>query len=388
MGKRWNGEMVKNFVENEGYELVSVPNWDYVKAKDRVIVNCGSHEEYDVRWNSFQQGRRCAKCSGNCRYSHDKICEEVSKIDSEYSVCDDSPKYKKNTTKLKLSCGEHEYFVSWREFMSGNRCPKCSGNHRYTHHEICEEVKKLDNNYFVCNDSPRYENNTTKLKLSCGEHEYFSTWGIFKSGNRCPECSNLKRSEKLAFSHEYVTEKIQELDSEYSVCKNSPVYENARTKLKLYHSVCGNEFYVTWTDFRRDSRPCGCHTSSKNEVFLREYLKSKNIEFSEQVTFDRLVSDKEYKLRYDFGIYENDKISILIEFDGQQHYSPQRFGNISQEQAEENLIKTQQHDKLKTDFAEKNNIPLFRFTYKDKFSEIEKMLNFILDITLTPTLAS
>lgn len=315
MRKRWNSEMVREFVEGEGegYELVSVPNWDYVKAKDRIIVNCGSHEEYDVRWNDFQQGSRCPKCKSvrlkkHFSFNHEEICKKISELDNKYKVLDDSLKYENNKTKLKLSCGEHEYFASWAEFKSGNRCPKCSKyRNRYNHDEICKEIQKLD--------------------------------------------------------------------SEYSVCDDSPVYENAYTKLKLYHSVCENEFNIRWNNFKSGDRPCGCHSNSKNEILLREYLKSKNIKFSEQVTFDGLKSER--KLRYDFGIYENDEISILVEFDGEQHFKAiKHFGG------QEQFIKTQYHDKLKNDYAEKNNIPLFRFTYKDKFNEIEKMLNFILDITL------
>lgn len=310
MRKRWTGEMVRSFVEGEGYELMSVPNFSWVKSKDRIVVSCGSHEEYEVSWDNFQQNKRCAKCSNlknsdNLRFSHQEICEKVKKLDEGYHVCDDSPVYKNTFTKLKLSCGKHEYFASWAEFKQGYRCAKCYGNYKYTHNEICE--------------------------------------------------------------------KIQELDSEYHVCCDSPMYENNKTKLKLYHSVCGNEFDITWSDFSNENRSCGCNKFSKNEVFLRNYLKSRNIKFSEQVTFDGLKSER--KLRYDFGIYENEKLLFLIEYDGIQHYSPQRFGGISQEQAQENFIKTQHHDKLKNDYAKENNIPLLRIRYdEDTISVLENYL--------------
>ena len=311
MRKRWTGQEVREFVEGEGYELVEVSNEDWVKREGRIWVSCGEHEPYEVVWNNFKNGKRCAKCANKRRNESNK----------------------------------------------------------FSHEKICKRVNELDKNYFICDDSPRYENKTTKLKLSCGKHEYFANWNDFRSGSRCPKCSNLKRT----LSQEYVTKKIQELDSKYSICEDSPLYENNITKLKLYHSVCKNEFDVTWNDFKKGNRPCGCYTNSKNEVFLREYLKSRSINFIEQVTFDDLKA--KYKLRYDFGIYENDKLLFLIEYDGQQHYSPQRFGGISQEQAEKNFIKQQHHDKLKNDYAKENNIPLLRIRYdEDTISVLENYL--------------
>jgi len=302
MRKRWTGEMVREFVESEGYELVIVPNWDWVKSSDRIWVSCGHHEKYDVSWDKFYSNRRCPKCANKKRnesktFSHEKICRKINELDSNYYVCKDSPRYRNAKTKLKLSCGKHFYYVNWIGFMIGNRCPHCSGSYKYNHQEICEEVNKLDMNY--------------------------------------------------------------------KVCDNSPKYKNCHTKLKLYHSTCGNKFDVTWNEFRNGRRPCGCYSNSKNEILIRDYLKEKGISFKEQVKFNNLVSDKGNKLRYDFGIYREDKLSFLLEYDGEQHFRPATFGGISQEQAEENFTKQQYHDKLKNDYAKENNIPLLRIRYDE-----------------------
>lgn len=437
---RWTGEMMREFVESEGYQLISVPNEDWVKSLDRIVVSCGSHEPYEVTRKHFRRGVRCAKCSGQYRYNHDEIKEEIKKLDENYFVCDDSPIYENANTKLKLSCGKHFYFASWSKFMSNRRCPKCAnekrsedkkfrhddifekieelglkntlcedspkyknsqtklkflcennhyfmmswnniqqgqscsicaGNQNLTHNEVCERIERLNKGYKVLQDSPLYKRWNTKLKISCrNDHYFMASWNSLQQGNGCPECYG-----KLKYTHQEICEEVSKLDSEYSVCSDSPLYENAKTKLKLYHSVCKNEFDITWANFKQDSKPCGCYTSSKNEILLRGYLKSRNIKFSEQVTFDDLVSDKERKLRYDFGIYENNEITILIEYDGEQHFKPvEYFGG--QEQFE----KQQHHDKLKNDYAKENNIPLLRIRYdEDTISVLE---NYLKDLQL------
>ena len=53
----------------------------------------------------------------------------------------------------------------------------------------------------------------------------------------------------------------------------------------------------------------------------------------------------------------------IIEFDGEQHFEPERFNNISIEQAKENFIKVQAHNKYKNQWCKNNNIPLIRIPY-------------------------
>lgn len=46
-----------------------------------------------------------------------------------------------------------------------------------------------------------------------------------------------------------------------------------------------------------------------------------------------------------------------------QHYKPICFGGISKQKAEEKFQKQQLHDKIKTEYCVKNNIPLLRIPF-------------------------
>jgi len=69
-------------------------------------------------------------------------------------------------------------------------------------------------------------------------------------------------------------------------------------------------------------------------------------------------------LRFDFKIYVDGETKY-IEYDGIQHYKPQRFGGMSQEKSEEAFQKLQRHDRIKNDWCEKNNFELLRISYLD-----------------------
>lgn len=64
----------------------------------------------------------------------------------------------------------------------------------------------------------------------------------------------------------------------------------------------------------------------------------------------------------------------MIEYDGEQHFSPVRFNNISEERAIEVFKKVQYRDSLKNQYCIKNNINLLRISYKE-FDHIQDILS-------------
>jgi len=66
-----------------------------------------------------------------------------------------------------------------------------------------------------------------------------------------------------------------------------------------------------------------------------------------------LISEKGRALRFDFYV-DN---SYLIEFDGEQHQTNTSFFS------HDNFEYRQENDKKKTEYAQKNNIPLIRIPY-------------------------
>jgi hypothetical protein len=70
---------------------------------------------------------------------------------------------------------------------------------------------------------------------------------------------------------------------------------------------------------------------------------------------------------------------VLIEYDGIGHYEPS-FGS-SAEERQKKLEEQQKRDKIKTEWAKSNNIPLLRIPYWD-FDRIEELIEaFILKHT-------
>lgn len=130
---------------------------------------------------------------------------------------------------------------------------------------------------------------------------------------------------------------------------------------------CGNIFVTRGSAIRAGyTNSCGC-VHSKNEQNIIKLLNENKIEFSTQYTFPDLYGINGGKLRFDFAIFNNHKLSHLIEYNGKQHYFRPE-GKWAQ--SYETLIA---NDKLKKEYCLKNNIRLVEIPY-DKQYTIEDLL--------------
>lgn len=117
------------------------------------------------------------------------------------------------------------------------------------------------------------------------------------------------------------------------------------------------------------SKGCGC-TKSWGEaqiIYLLDYWK---INYKREYTFPDLITDKGGHPRFDFAIFQNNKLAYLIEYDGRQHYNYNNNWNMTKEEFQ----RLQDTDKLKTEYCQKNKIPLYRFTKNSSLEEEIKEL--------------
>ena len=101
---------------------------------------------------------------------------------------------------------------------------------------------------------------------------------------------------------------------------------------------------------------------------IGKILSQHNIKYEKEKTFQDCKDIN--LLPFDFYLPEYD---ILIEYDGEQHFSLARFGNKTIEQAKKELDKYILHDNIKNNWCLKNNKKLLRYSYKD-FNKLEELL--------------
>lgn len=121
---------------------------------------------------------------------------------------------------------------------------------------------------------------------------------------------------------------------------------------------CGNIVSVRSAHLKNGTtQSCGCLNSSGEEK-ISHVLQKQNQQYRTQYTFPDLCGDKGL-LRFDFALFNKDKLIALIEYQGEQHY--RKWGNESLER----FLKRKEYDQKKRDYCQKHNINLIEIPYTD-----------------------
>ena len=127
----------------------------------------------------------------------------------------------------------------------------------------------------------------------------------------------------------------------------------SKEKFYICQCDCGQEKSIRQTGLMSGTLSCGCLRISRGEFKIAELLKSYNIPFTTEHSFETCVNPKtNKKLRFDFFVNN----SYLIEYNGKQHYHEEDGWN-------EPLEDIQYRDNIKIEWAKKHNIPLIIIPY-------------------------
>ena len=146
--------------------------------------------------------------------------------------------------------------------------------------------------------------------------------------------------------------------------------------LKILRYTCGKDKcdYRCFdkSDMKKHKKICtGGEHGSYGEVMIKNVLKKLDINFQYDKSY-KLMGNYGSLLRWDFIILTDDE-PLFIEFDGEQHFSPQRYGGRSKAKSQEAFIKQQKNDKLKNDFCDNECYLLLRIPYT-KVDDIEPLV--------------
>lgn len=168
----------------------------------------------------------------------------------------------------------------------------------------------------------------------------------YGSKTACPECS------KRNYIHDnLVGKKFGQLTVLEDTGKR-----NKRAIIYKCKCDCGNTCETTSLLLRNNhTKSCGCLTESVGELNIKQILDKNNIQYIQQYRFSDLPL-----LRFDFAIFQDEKLFALIEFDGIQHYDITNGWHTSQ-------LAT--NDMLKNKYCLEHNYTLIRIPY-DKRNNI------------------
>lgn len=338
---------------------------DYVNNNTKLRVKhvvCG-HEYLVTPTKFIHAGRRCPKCNGGVRKTHDEFVQEVFyAVGNEYEVLG---KYINSSTKILMkhynkSCNNHVYSVTPNDFLTGYRCPQCGGTARLTNVQFADMLNKRFGDEYV--PMEEYVNLQTKIKMRhslCGNTWLVTPGNILYANGKCPYCCG----KNLFRDTDSFKQEIRELHGdEYQLLSK---FKNVKSKVRMLHVLCNNIFHVSPNHFLRGSG-CPMCNKSKGEMEIQTWLDNHYVKYEPQKEFEGLTGCGNGNLSYDFYM---PLLNLLIEYQGEQHDRYIRGFHKSKK----DFHIQQEHDRRKKEYAQKNNVKLVEIWYWD-FNNINKIL--------------
>lgn len=221
-----------------------------------------------------------------------------------------------------------------------------------------------------------YTGASNKVEITCLLHGGFfqSPTAHIHGEQGCPSCATLKRlsSRKRKTQKQFVIEATKKHGKLYSY--GMARYINLKTKVDIICNVHGLFAQTPKAHLRGQGCP-SCANERRAAIYeshgerkISEWLTSAGLIFQKQKTY----GDCKHKLllRFDFYIPQS---NVLIEFDGEQHYSfiPKFHKN------QDGFKLMQTRDSIKTAYANKNGIELIRIPW-NKTHKIAHILQKVL----------
>lgn len=298
------------------------------------------------------------------RKTHEQFISELGAINPNIEVLE---RYVNYHTKILCRCliDNYEWRVEPAKLISSKHgCPKCGRSLKLTQEEFEKQLHQINPDIEIVGN---LKNVNTKIQIRCKVcgKEWGATPSHLKSGEGCPSCAIKRARDRYRKSLEEFKREMEKIDSTIEIIDDK--YLSNKDKIKCKCKVCNKEWSASPTNLLKE-RGCPSCTSSKGEKKVQEWLKKSRIRYETEFTFDE-CKDKR-KMPFDFYLPD---YNMVIEYDGQQHFYPTRFGGISQERAEHNFKEVKRRDELKNLFCEEVGIKLLRISYL-QYNEIEDIL--------------
>lgn len=161
----------------------------YTGGKDKVMIRCFTHGDFEQTPCDHLSGYGCQKCAGKYRPTSEEFIERAREVHGgKYGY--DKVIYNNNRTKVTLSCPEHgDFEQTAKDHLQGKGCAKCAGRALLTTEEFIEKSVLIHGERYDYSNS-RYVNNRTKILISCCTHGAFLQKPTHHlSGIGCPSCS-------------------------------------------------------------------------------------------------------------------------------------------------------------------------------------------------------
>ena len=176
----------------------------YVRNKDKVLITCKIHGDFEQTPSNHLGGRGCAKCSGRYNYSTQEWIQEAIGVHGDrYSY--EHVAYVRAHDKVIITCSKHGVFEqSPSHHLAGKGCAKCGKEAMAAKQSEESKNSFIERSRAVHGDRYGYERAVyvralDKVFITCKKHGDFEQEpSSHLNGHGCPKCGLEELAAKLS----------------------------------------------------------------------------------------------------------------------------------------------------------------------------------------------
>ena len=259
----------------------------YSKQKDKIIIICKIHGEFEQTPESHLFGKGCKKCGIDIRKKKQTMSldEFIKRANIKHNDKYDYSKtiYIKSCEKIIIICNGHgEFKQTPNGHLRGQGCKKCATEKTAKQCSMTLEQFILKSNLKHNNkydySKVNYIAKNIKIIIICPQHgEFLQQPQLHLNGHGCVKCSANKNSKKKALSiTDFIIRANEKHNNEYDYSK--VIYDNLKKKIIIICSKHG-EFSQTPNNhlFGKGCKKCGVEKrTTKRTMTLNEFIEKAN----------------------------------------------------------------------------------------------------------------
>ena len=367
----------KKIVESKGLEYIDTRRQD-----GRVYIDyiCPQHRELGIQtmyqWYMLKKAIGCKYCHGHTPPEW-YITKKIQEINPDIELLEP---YENMTKRIKCKCKKHDYIStkSVQEILLGRGCKYCGAEKLSDQHFLSDKEvqERISEKYPHIKLIKYYGINSKDTEWLCTKHnikfnKVLSTM-LRSDDSGCEICYKERMRNNFGLSQDEFIARLYSVHPELDIVGE---YNCMSEEILIHCNTHNYTFKTRPSDILRRVSCCPKSFKTYKEEAMCTLIESWGYKISRQHVFDNCKDTRVLK----FDCYLID-FNTVVEYDGENHFHPVKFGTQSEEEAIEKYEYTKNHDRIKDQYCMNNNINIIRVPYYqfddmeyylfDKFSEL------------------
>lgn len=294
-------------IYGDRYEYIDI---DKTTNKSKIVINCKIHGVFKKAFHDhLVRNQGCSFCSKPSKLNNELFIKKANDTHNnlyDYSLIN----YSNGNSKVSIICKEHGIFRQTpSNHLSGQKCPKCRKNYKYTREMFIEKANNVHNNKFDYS-LVKYKNINTDIIIICKEHGEIKLKPQYHlQGTGCYKCSNIvKNTEDFINKSNVIHKNLYDYSNSIYVSTREPII--IKCKIHGFFNQTPNDHL----------NGCGCQKCSFG-CFSKVAIKwLESIEQNENIVIEHAGNIGEKKIKINGKLFKFDgyceKTNTIYEFYG------------------------------------------------------------------------